>query len=40
MGQPVVHFEIIGEDPDRLCGYHGDLSGWSFDAPSPVAREV
>ena len=40
MGQPVMHFEIIGEDPDRLCGYYGDLFGWSFDTPSPVAREV
>jgi predicted enzyme related to lactoylglutathione lyase len=40
MGQPVVHFEIVGTDPEKLRGYYGDLFGWKFDAPSPVAREV
>ena len=34
MGQPVVHFEIIGNDPEKLRGYYGDLfpdeSGKSF----------
>jgi predicted enzyme related to lactoylglutathione lyase len=40
MGQPVVHFDVIGKDPDRLRGYYGDLFGWSFDTPSPVAQEV
>jgi hypothetical protein len=32
MGQPVVHFEIIGKDPEKLRGYYGDVSG-GFDAP-------
>ena len=27
MGQPVVHFEIIGKDPEKLRGYYGDLFG-------------
>jgi uncharacterized protein len=40
MGQPVVHFEIIGIDPEKLRGYYGDLFGWEFDTPSPVAQEV
>jgi uncharacterized protein len=40
MGQPVVHFEIIGNDPEKLRGYYGDLFGWEFDSPSPVAQEV
>ena len=40
MGQPVVHFEIIGTDPDRLRQYYGELFGWEFDTPSPVAQEV
>jgi predicted enzyme related to lactoylglutathione lyase len=40
MGQPVVHFEIIGTDPETLRSYYGDLFGWEFDTPSPVAREV
>ena len=38
MGQPVVHFEIIGNDPERLRGYYGDLFGWEFATPSPVAK--
>jgi hypothetical protein len=40
MGQPVVHFEIIGTDPEKLRGYYGDLFGWKFDTPSQVAKEV
>jgi len=40
MGNPVVHFEIIGPDPDALRRYYGELFGWSFDTPSPVAKEV
>ena len=40
MGQPVVHFEIIGNDPEKLRGYYGDLFAWEFDSPSPVAQEV
>ena len=40
MAQPVVHFEVIGKDPDRLRQYFGDLFGWEFETPSPVAPEV
>jgi predicted enzyme related to lactoylglutathione lyase len=40
MSQPVVHFEIAGRDPERLRNYFGQLFGWSFDVPSPVAKEV
>jgi uncharacterized protein len=29
MGQPVVHFEIIGKDPKQLRSYYGELFGWS-----------
>jgi predicted dithiol-disulfide oxidoreductase (DUF899 family)/predicted enzyme related to lactoylglutathione lyase len=38
--QPVVHFEVIGKNPERLREYFGELFGWEFDTPSPVAREV
>jgi predicted enzyme related to lactoylglutathione lyase len=31
MGAPVVHFEIVGTDPQRLRGYYGELFGWRFD---------
>lgn len=40
MAEPVVHFEIIGRDPDALRRYYGDLFGWEFNTPSPVAPEV
>jgi predicted enzyme related to lactoylglutathione lyase len=40
MGNPVVHFEIIGTDPNGLRGYYADLFNWDFDVPSPVAPEV
>ena len=26
MGQPVVHFEILGKDPTKLQGFYGDRS--------------
>ena len=40
MARPVVHFEVIGSNPDQLRRYYGDLFGWTFDTPSPVAEEV
>jgi predicted enzyme related to lactoylglutathione lyase len=40
MGQPVVHFEIIGTDPARLRGYYAELFGWDFDTSGPVAPAV
>jgi uncharacterized protein len=40
MGQPVVHFEIIGSDPAKLRSYYGDLFGWEFDTSGPVSEEV
>jgi uncharacterized protein len=40
MSQPVVHFEVVGKDPTRLRNYFGELFGWEFDVPSPVAEEV
>jgi uncharacterized protein len=40
MGQPVVHFEIIGKDPKRLRRYYGELFGWEFDTSGPVSQAV
>lgn len=39
-GTTVVHFEVIGRDPERLRQYFGDLFGWEFETPSPIAAEV
>ncbi|ASR36248.1 glyoxalase [Prauserella marina] len=30
MGQPVVHFEVIGSDPVGLREFYGALFGWRF----------
>jgi predicted enzyme related to lactoylglutathione lyase len=40
MANPVVHFEIIGRDPQKLRTYFGELFGWQFDTSSPVAEAV
>jgi predicted enzyme related to lactoylglutathione lyase len=40
MADPVVHFEIVGTDPERLREYYQALFGWEFTTPSPVAAEV
>ncbi len=32
MGQPVVHFEVVGKDGERLRNYFSALFGWEIDA--------
>jgi len=34
MGQPVVHFEIVGANAARLQRYYAELFGWEIDASS------
>jgi uncharacterized protein len=36
MGQPVVHFEVIGKDADTLKSYYSDLFGWEIDSDNPM----
>jgi predicted enzyme related to lactoylglutathione lyase len=36
MGQPVVHFEIIGKDGEKLQSYYSDLFGWEIDSDNPM----
>ena len=36
MGKPVVHFEVIGKDGDKLQSYYSDLFGWNIDASNPM----
>jgi predicted enzyme related to lactoylglutathione lyase len=36
MGQPVVHFEITGQDGEKLQRYYSDLFGWQIDADNPM----
>ena len=30
MGQPVVHFEIVGKDAENLRSYYAELFDWEF----------
>jgi len=44
MGQPVVHFEVVGKDGKKLQQYYGELFGWEIDGDNDmnygmVARE-
>ena len=36
MGQPVVHFEVLGKDGEKLQSYYSDLFGWEIDADNPM----
>jgi len=36
MGQPVVHFEVIGKDGEKLQGYYAELFGWDVDASNEM----
>ena len=40
MGNPVVHFELIGPDPARLRAFYSQLFGWDAPAGAPVAERV
>jgi uncharacterized protein len=36
MGQPVVHFEVVGKDGAKLQEYYSELFGWEVDADNPM----
>ena len=40
MGQPVVHFEIIGKDGAALQSFYSALFGWRIDAGNPMGYGV
>lgn len=40
MGNPVVHFELIGPDPERLRQFYSRLFGWDAPAGAPVAEQI
>jgi predicted enzyme related to lactoylglutathione lyase len=40
MGQPVVHFEVIGKDGEKLRGYYSELFGWEIDASNPMGYGI
>ncbi len=40
MRNPVVHFEIIGDDPSRLRSYYAKLFGWEFQTGDAATEAV
>jgi predicted enzyme related to lactoylglutathione lyase len=40
MGNPVVHFEIHGQDPVVMHEFYKKVFGWSIDANNPMAYGV
>jgi predicted enzyme related to lactoylglutathione lyase len=36
MGQPVVHFEVIGKDGHQLQRFYADLFRWKIDSDNPL----
>jgi hypothetical protein len=40
MGQPVVHFEVIGKDGDALKSYYADLFGWEIESNNPMSYGI
>jgi predicted enzyme related to lactoylglutathione lyase len=36
MAQPVVHFEVVGKDGEKMKSYYGELFGWSIDSSNPM----
>jgi predicted enzyme related to lactoylglutathione lyase len=36
MGQPVVHFEVMGKDGAALRSFYSELFGWKIDADNPM----
>jgi predicted enzyme related to lactoylglutathione lyase len=40
MGQPVVHFEVIGKDGDKLKSYYSELFGWQIDSNNDMGYGI
>ena len=36
MGQPVVHFEVVGRDGSKLQSYYAELFDWRMNADNPM----
>ena len=40
MGYPVVHFEVIGKDGEKLRSYYSELFDWKIDASNPMGYGI
>ncbi len=37
MGRPVIHFEVIGKDAEKLQSYYSELFGWEMNTDNPIS---
>ena len=40
MGQPVVHFEVMGRDPGKLWSFYSDLFDWKINSDNPMGYGI
>ena len=40
MGRPVIHFEVMGADGEKLRRFYHDLFGWAFDAGNSLGYGI
>jgi predicted enzyme related to lactoylglutathione lyase len=40
MGQPVVHFEVMGKDGNALRSFYSAMFGWKIDAENPMGYGI
>jgi predicted enzyme related to lactoylglutathione lyase len=40
MGQPVVHFEVMGKDGEALRSFYSGMFGWKIDASNPMGYGI
>ncbi len=40
MGQPVVHFEVVGKDGTALQSFYGELFDWRIEADNPMSYGI
>ncbi len=36
MGNPVVHFEVLGKDGEKLKSYYSEMFGWEIRSDNPM----
>jgi uncharacterized protein len=39
MGQPVVHFEVVGKDFDKLKSFYSEVAGWEYQEAPAAGQE-
>jgi uncharacterized protein len=40
MGQPVMHFEVVGKDGPALQSFYSDLFGWKIESNNPMSYGI